>query len=191
MTTQKTQRPKPVYAVAAVGDLAVEQLKKLPETASALRTRVETEFSDLQAKIKKVDLTEVRGKVQTQVNELPEKVKDLRGKVRTELDSLTDKVKTEVSQLRHRVEDVRSKRVGDLDKFRTNAQDTANDFVDSAQKQLKAATKQATEVYEGLVSRGVKVLDKPAPAAKKAVETPAAPKATKATKATKKTTAAK
>lgn len=167
MTTKKTQYAKPVYAVAAVGDLAVEQLRKLPETATRLRTRVESEFGGLQSKVKQVDLAEVRGKV------------------RTELDDLTGRVKTEVTQLREKVQDVRSKRVEGIDKLRANAQDAATGIVDTAQKQFQVVTRQASEVYQGLVTRGVKVLDKPAD---KAVEAPApaASKETKPAKTTKK-----
>lgn len=208
-TTKKTTRtyPRPVYAAAGVGELAVEQFKKLPETASKLRTRVETELG-------KLDLVELREKVQSEAKELPAKVqteakqlrgkvgteaKQLRGKVRTELDSLTGKVKTEVEQLRGKFADVRKKGVSevrtDADKFRANAQDAVSDLVETAQKQFKTVTKQATEVYEGLATRGEKLLGDAKPAKATAETTPApkavAAKATKATKATKKTAAAK
>lgn len=199
-TTKKNTRtyPRSVYAAAGVGELAVEQIKKLPETASKLRTRVETELG-------KIDLVDLRGKVQSEAKELPGKVqteakqlrgkvgteaKQLRGKVQTELDSLTGKVKTEVTQLRGKIADVRKKGVSevrtDADKFRANAQDKVSDLVETAQKQFKAATKQATEVYEGLATRGQKLFGETAPA--KAVEAKPAPaKTTKATKATKTT----
>ncbi|MQA24866.1 MAG: hypothetical protein GEU94_05215 [Micromonosporaceae bacterium] len=167
MTMKKTQYAKPVYAVAAVGDLAVEQIKKLPETATRLRTRVESEFGGLQDKVKQVDLAEVRGKV------------------RTELDDLTGRVKTEVTQLREKVQGARAKRVENIDKLRANAQDTATGLMDTAQKQFKVVTKQAAEVYQGLVTRGAKVLGKPADKAVGA-PAPAAPKATKPVKTTKK-----
>ncbi|MGH3716983.1 MAG: hypothetical protein ACRDT4_26515 [Micromonosporaceae bacterium] len=198
-TTKKSTRtyPRPVYAAAGVGELAVEQIKKLPETATKLRNRVEVE-------LKKIDVAELREKVQSEAKELPGKVqseakelrgkvgteaKQLRGKVQTEVKNLRGKVQTEVEQLRGKIADVRKKGVSevrtDADKFRANAQDAVSDLVETAQKQFKAATKQATEVYDGLATRGEKLFGNGTPA-KPATTEPKAVKA-KATKATKTT----
>ena len=176
MTTQKNKYPKAVYAVAGAGELAYEQLKKLPETATKLRNRVEVQ-------LKKIDLAEVRGKVETEA-------KDLRGKVQTELDTISGRVKTRVTELRGRINEARTKRSTDADKFRANAQDAVNGIVETAQKQLKTATKQATEVYEGLATRGAKVIGDTQPATKPAAPKATAPKATKTTKAAPKATKA-
>ncbi len=187
MTTQKNKYPKAVYAVAGAGELAYEQLKKLPETATKLRNRVEVQ-------LKKIDLAEVRGKVETEAKDLPVKVqaeaKDLRGKVQTELDTISGRVKTRVTELRGRINEARTKRSTDADKFRANAQDAVNGIVETAQKQLKTATKQATEVYEGLATRGAKVIGDTQPATKPAAPKATAPKATKTTKAAPKATKA-
>ncbi|MGH3662911.1 MAG: hypothetical protein ACRDT8_25025 [Micromonosporaceae bacterium] len=145
MATQSAkQHTKPVYAAAAVGDMAVEQIKKLPETATKLRSRMEHEFDDLQGRIKNLDVDQMRGWVMT------------------ELDALADRVKGGVDQWRGKARTSGAKRTsgmrGDLDKFRATAQDTASDLAGTARKQFMAATKQAADVYEGLAARGEKVL---------------------------------
>ncbi|MGH3736492.1 MAG: hypothetical protein ACRDT6_12880 [Micromonosporaceae bacterium] len=193
MTTKKSTRtyPRPVYAAAGAGELALEQLKKLPETATKLRDRVETELG-------KIDLAELREKVQTEAKDLPTKVqteaKDLRGKVQTQAKDLRGKVQTQAKDLRGRVADVRKKGVAevrtDADKFRANAQDAVSDLVETAQKQFKAVTKQATEVYEGLATRGEKLFGDTKSVTETAVAKPAPKTAAKATKATKTTTKA-
>lgn len=133
-TPRKTTRyPKPLAAAAGAGELALEQLRKLPETATRLSGRVRSELN-------KFDLAEVRD----------------------DLGTVTDKVKAEVSQLRTRIDQTRRKSTAevrrDADKARDNAQTAVNEFVDTAQRQLRAATKQAAEFYDDLAARGVKVL---------------------------------
>ncbi|HEX6073789.1 MAG TPA: hypothetical protein VFZ32_00810 [Micromonosporaceae bacterium] len=135
MTEKKTTNSyaKPMYAAAGAGELAVEQLKKLPETATKLTSRVQTG-------LKKIDLTEVRD----------------------DLENLTDRVRAELNQLRTRITEARREGTaevrGDASKIRLNAQSAVSELVDTAQKQLQAATKQAAEIYEDLAVRGVKVL---------------------------------
>ncbi|MGH3655330.1 MAG: hypothetical protein ACRDUA_01605 [Micromonosporaceae bacterium] len=174
MSTDKTTNrtyPKPVYAAAGAGEMAVEQLKKLPVAATKLRTRVESE-------LKKIDLADVRGKVQHEVNELP-------GKARTEFVSISDKVRTEVTQLRGRIADARRKGAAevrtDADKLRSRSTDAVSEFLDVAQKQFKAASKQAVQVYEGLASRGKHVITGNGPVAVAPVAEPKSSNAPKAT----------
>jgi ElaB/YqjD/DUF883 family membrane-anchored ribosome-binding protein len=135
MTEKKTSNSyaKPMYVVAGAGELAVEQLRKLPETATRLTSRVQTQ-------LRKIDL----------------------GEVRDDLENLTDRVRTELTQLRTRIADARKEGTaevrGDAQKFRLNAQSAVTELVDNAQKQFQAATKQAADLYEELAVRGVKVL---------------------------------
>jgi len=136
MTERKTSNSyaKPMYAVAGAGELAVQQLRKLPETATRLTNQVQTQ-------LKKIDLAEVRD----------------------DLENLTDRVRAELNQLRTRIAEARKEGTaevrGDAYKLRLNAQSAVNELVDTAQKQLQAATKQAAEIYEDLAVRGVKVLE--------------------------------
>lgn len=136
MTTEKktsNSYAKPMYAAAGAGELAIEQLRKLPETATKLTNRV-------QAELKKFDLAEVRD----------------------ELESLGDRVRTELDQIRTRIAEARKEGTaevrGDAYKLRLNAQSAVNELVDTAQKQFRAATQQAVDLYEDLAVRGVKVL---------------------------------
>ncbi|HEX2419007.1 MAG TPA: hypothetical protein VHJ83_12940, partial [Micromonosporaceae bacterium] len=80
MTERKTSNSyaKPMYAVAGAGELAVQQLRKLPETATRLTNQVQTQ-------LKKIDLAEVRD----------------------DLENLTDRVRAELNQLRTRIAEAR------------------------------------------------------------------------------------
>lgn len=124
--TAKNPYPKSVYAAAGAGELALEQLRKLPETATKLRDKVQVE-------LQRIDLADVRSRVQT-----------------------------EVSQLRGRLDEARKKGTAearfDTARFRDTAQTTVNELMDNAQRQLTVASRQLTEVYEDLAHRGEKVL---------------------------------
>ena len=189
--TAKNNYPRPLYAVAGAGDLAVEQLRKLPAVAEKLRQKVQNEWS-------KVDLAQVRGRVEAEVTELP------------------NRVRSEMAQLRVKIADVRKKGISQMriNGFGATAQVAVNDIVEAAQQQLKVATRQLTEVYLDLAQRGEKAFGGngaapvATPAGRSTPETaakvntagvarasttaapvkPAKPVAKKATKATKATT---
>lgn len=75
--TPKNTYPKSLYAAAGAGELAFEKLRKLPETATKLRGKVQDE-------VQKIDLDDVRTRVRTEVAQLRGRLDEVRRKGATE-----------------------------------------------------------------------------------------------------------
>lgn len=153
---QKPRRiPTPLYAAAGAGDLAYQQLRKLPERAAELRDRV----GDLRVRVE--DLREkVGGDLKVRAGDLKVRAGDLREKVAELRPAVAGKVSEQ--QLR-----------ADLDRLRSAARRNAAAFATGAQ----AAGERASVVYTNLVARGERVVStvraESAPAAEPSVVEPA------------------
>jgi heparin binding hemagglutinin HbhA len=172
--TTKNKIPGPLYAAAGAGDLAYQQLRKLPAV-----------------------LNELSGKAATSRTELRERGAELRERAAASSTELRERARSAAAQLR-----TNRPATGELDieRLRETARRNMAAFVASAQ----AAQEKATAVYEDLVARGAQVVghsagtltadaeieSEGAAGAVESAEKPALPpgrKATKATKATKRT----
>ncbi|MEU5725770.1 hypothetical protein ABZ783_28640 [Micromonospora sp. NPDC047738] len=134
MTQPKTNRiPAPLYAAAGAGELALEQLRKLPTVVSDLGTRVVAEFGG------KAVVTGV----------------ELRQKATETLKSANETLKTATAT------GLREKAVPtdlDLDKFREAAGRNAAAVLAGAQERAQAASARAVAAYAELVARGERVV---------------------------------
>ncbi|MFI6261092.1 hypothetical protein [Micromonospora sp. NPDC051006] len=203
MTQPKTNRiPAPLYAAAGAGELAFQQLRKLPTVVSDLGTRV---------------VAELGGKAVVTGVELREKATATLRTANETADSLRERgVPTDLTKLREAADLAKLREAADLDKLRAAA--TRNAAVVFAGAQV--AQERALAAYGALVARGERVVGagvleaadtvnadieateaepvaKPAPTAKAEVPTPAevaevvqakpaaAKKATRTVKATK------
>ncbi len=131
MTTQpKTSRiPAPLYAAAGAGELAYQQLRKLPAVVSELRTRVTA------------DNVELRQKATETLRTATLTAGSLRQKATTDLD---------LQKLREAADLKRIREAADLDKlFRNAAVVVAG---------AHAAQERALAVYGRLVARGERVV---------------------------------
>ncbi|MGS2613223.1 hypothetical protein ACVCAH_01605 [Micromonospora sp. LZ34] len=143
MTQPKTNRiPAPIYAAAGAGELAIQQLRKLPAVVSDLGTKV---VADLGGKAV-VTGFELRQKANETLRTANQTAGSLREKaVPAELD---------LNRLREAADLNRLREVADLDKLRAVATRNAAVVVAGAQ----AAQERALAAYGALVARGERVV---------------------------------
>lgn len=133
-----TKYPRPFYAAAGVGDLAAEQLRRLPERVAGLQEWARTEFAGNSGKAR-TELAELGGK-------------------------LGDRLGTGLAQARSRAGHV-GETLGDVDvradlkRISDAARRRAGEFSVTAQRNLVTAQVRATELYDGLVSRGETLIE--------------------------------
>ncbi|MET8349784.1 MULTISPECIES: hypothetical protein [unclassified Micromonospora] len=133
MTEPKTNRiPAPIYAAAGAGELALEQLRKLPAVVGVLGTRVVADLGG-RAVLTGFDLRQKATETLRTANETAE---SLRGRAQAELD---------LAKLRESA---------DLDRLRAAATRNAAVVVAGAQ----AAQERAFAAYGALVARGERVV---------------------------------
>ncbi|WP_320069500.1 hypothetical protein [Micromonospora sp. RTGN7] len=149
MTQPKTNRiPAPIYAAAGVGDLALEQLRKLPTVVSDLGGRV---VADLGGKAV-VTGFELRQKATETLRTANQSAAELRGKgVQAELNRLREATD---GRLREATDLNRLREATDLDRLRELATRNAAVVVAGAQ----AAQERALVAYAELVARGERVV---------------------------------
>ncbi|WP_431942659.1 hypothetical protein [Micromonospora marina] len=151
MTTQpKTNRiPAPLYAAAGAGELALEQLRKLPTVVSGLGTRV---VADLGGKAV-VTGFELRQKATETLKTANQTATGLRERaVATDLDQLREAANLEKLREAANLEKLRD--AATLDKLREAATRNAAVVVAGAQ----AAQERALAAYAELVARGERVV---------------------------------
>ncbi|MET8230960.1 hypothetical protein ABZS77_09825 [Micromonospora sp. NPDC005298] len=142
MTEPKTNRiPAPIYAAAGAGELALEQLRKLPSVVGVLGTRV---VADLGGRAVLTGF-ELRQKATETLRTANETAETLRGRAQAELD---------LAKLRESADLAKLREVTDLDKLRAAATRNAAVVVASAQ----AAQERAFAAYGALVARGERVV---------------------------------
>ncbi|KAB1947062.1 hypothetical protein F8271_05225 [Micromonospora sp. ALFpr18c] len=142
MTEPKTNRiPAPIYAAAGAGELALEQLRKLPTVVGVLGTRV---VADLGGRAVLTGF-ELRQKATETLRTANETAGTLRGRAQAELD---------LAKLRESADLAKLREVADLDKLRAAATRNAAVVVASAQ----AAQERAFAAYGALVARGERVV---------------------------------
>lgn len=143
MTQPKTNRiPAPIYAAAGAGELALQQLRKLPAVVSDLGTKV---VADLGGKAV-VTGFELRQKANETLRTANQTAGSLREKaVPADLD---------LNRLREAADLNRLREVADLDKLREVATRNAAVVVAGAQ----AAQERALAAYGALVARGERVV---------------------------------
>ncbi|MBM0231759.1 hypothetical protein JNW91_07740 [Micromonospora sp. STR1_7] len=142
MTEPKTNRiPAPIYAAAGAGELALEQLRKLPTVVGVLGTRV---VADLGGRAVLTGF-ELRQKATETLRTANETAGTLRGRAQAELD---------LAKLRESADLAKLREVADLDKLRSAATRNAAAVVASAQ----AAQERAFAAYGALVARGERVV---------------------------------
>ncbi|MEQ4300878.1 hypothetical protein ABNF97_05705 [Plantactinospora sp. B6F1] len=135
MTQPRTARiPAPLYAVAGAGDLAYQQLRRLPAVVSGLGDEVTR--------------TELREKAVTTTAELREKAIATTAELRQKAALTLRNAKPGATNLRHRAAN------GELDRLREATIRNAAVVVAGAQ----AAQERAIAVYGDLVARGERVV---------------------------------
>jgi hypothetical protein len=141
----KTKIPAPLYAAAGAGDLAYQQLRKLPGVVSELTGKAATSGADLRERTSglRERSVELREKAATSGAEL-------RGKARDRAVATLRAANTTAAELRERATATDL----DLDRLREVARRNAETFVTRAQ----AAQEKAVTVYSGLVARGARVI---------------------------------
>ncbi|MFC3503019.1 hypothetical protein ACFOOK_18835 [Micromonospora krabiensis] len=141
MTQPKTNRiPAPLYAAAGAGELALEQLRKLPTVVSDLGTRV---VADLGGKAVLTGL-ELREKATATLRTANETVGTLRG----------GSVPADLAKLREAADLAKLREAADLDRLRAAATRNAAVVVAGAQ----VAQERALAAYGALVARGERVV---------------------------------
>ncbi|MBQ0904033.1 hypothetical protein [Micromonospora sp. U21] len=142
MTEPKTNRiPAPIYAAAGAGELALEQLRKLPAAVGILGTRV---VADLGGRAVLTGF-ELRQKATETLRTANETAETLRGRAQAELD---------LAKLRESADLAKLREVTDLDRLRAAATRNAAVVVAGAQ----AAQERAFAAYGALVARGERVV---------------------------------
>ncbi|SIN23373.1 hypothetical protein [Micromonospora cremea] len=142
MTEPKTNRiPAPIYAAAGAGELALEQLRKLPTVVGVLGTRV---VADLGGRAVLTGF-ELRQKATETLRTANETAGTLRDRAQAELDLAKLRESTDLAKLRE---------VADLDRLRAAATRNAAVVVAGAQ----AAQERAFAAYGALVARGERVV---------------------------------
>ena len=142
MTTQpKTNRiPAPLYAAAGAGELALEQLRKLPTVVSGLGTRV---------------VTDLGGKAVVTGFELRQKATETLKTANQTATGLRERaVATDLDQLREAANLEKLREAANLDKLREAATRNAAVVVAGAH----AAQERALAAYAELVARGERVV---------------------------------
>jgi heparin binding hemagglutinin HbhA len=137
-TMSETKYPRPFYAAAGVGDYAAEQLRRLPERVAGLQEWARTEFAGSGDKARS-EIAEIGGK-------------------------LGDRLGTGLAQARTRAGHV-GETLGDVDvradlkRISDAARRRAAELSVTAQRNLVTAQVRATELYDGLVSRGETLIE--------------------------------
>ena len=137
-TLSDTKYPRPFYAAAGVGDLAAEQLRRLPERVAGLQEWARTEFAGS------------GGKARTELAELGGKLGDRLGSGLAQARSRAGHVGETLGEV-----DVRA----DLKRISDAARRRAGELSVTAQRNLVTAQVRATELYDGLVSRGETLIE--------------------------------
>ncbi|NJP31475.1 hypothetical protein [Micromonospora thermarum] len=152
MTTQpKTNRiPAPLYAAAGAGELAYQQLRKLPAVVGDLGTRV---VADLGGKAV-VTGVELRQKANETLRTATVTAEGLRQKAATDLDLNRLREAADLKRVREAADLNRLREVADLDKLREVATRNAAVVVAGAH----AAQERALAAYGALVARGERVV---------------------------------
>ncbi|MGC5332603.1 hypothetical protein [Micromonospora sp. DT62] len=152
MTQPKTSRiPAPIYAAAGAGELALQQLRKLPAVVTDLGTKV---VADLGGKAV-VTGVELRQKANDTLRTANLTAEGLREKaVPTELDLKRLREAADLNKLREVADLERLREVADLDRLRALATRNAAVVVAGAQ----AAQERAQAAYVALVARGERVV---------------------------------
>jgi heparin binding hemagglutinin HbhA len=131
--TKSTKIPAPLYAAAGAGDLAYQQLRKLPTVVGELGGRAVAGGFEL------------REKAVASLKVATTDFDKFRDKASTDLDKLRDKASTDFDKLRDKATTT------DLDKLRDKAASNAVAFAIAAQER-------AVAVYTALVSHGERVV---------------------------------
>ncbi|MET7960821.1 hypothetical protein [Micromonospora zamorensis] len=151
MSEPKTNRiPAPIYAAAGAGELAIEQLRKLPAVVGVLSTRVVADLGG------RAVLTgyELRQKATETLRTANETAGTLRERAQAELDLAKLRDSAELAKLREAADLAKLREVTDLDKLRAAA--TRNAIMVYAGAQ--AAQERAFAAYGALVARGERVV---------------------------------
>lgn len=132
MSEPKTNRiPAPIYAAAGAGELAIEQLRKLPAVVGVLSTRV---------------VADLGGRAVLTGYELRQKA--------NELDLAKLRESADLAKLREAADLAKLREVADLDKLRAAATRNAAMVIAGAQ----VAQERAFAAYGALVARGERVV---------------------------------
>ncbi|MGW0213704.1 hypothetical protein ACWDXH_04875 [Micromonospora chokoriensis] len=132
MSEPKTNRiPAPIYAAAGAGELAIEQLRKLPAVVGVLSTRV---------------VADLGGRAVLTGYELRQKA--------NELDLAKLRESADLAKLREAADLAKLREVADLDKLRAAATRNAAMVIAGAQ----VAQERAYAAYGALVARGERVV---------------------------------
>ncbi|WP_433551713.1 hypothetical protein ACQP08_30090 [Micromonospora zamorensis] len=151
MSEPKTNRiPAPIYAAAGAGELAIEQLRKLPAVVGVLSTRVVADLGG------RAVLTgyELRQKATETLRTANETAGTLRERAQAELDLAKLRDSADLAKLREAADLAKLREVTDLDKLRATA--TRNAIMVYAGAQ--AAQERAFAAYGALVARGERVV---------------------------------
>ncbi|WCN81079.1 hypothetical protein [Micromonospora sp. LH3U1] len=151
MSEPKTNRiPAPIYAAAGAGELALEQLRKLPAVVGVLGTRV---VADLGGRAVLTGF-ELRQKATETLRTVNETAGTLRGRAQAELDLAKLRDSADLNKLREAADLAKLREVADPDKLRAAATRNAALVVAGAQ----AAQERAFAAYGALVARGERVV---------------------------------
>jgi heparin binding hemagglutinin HbhA len=137
----KTKIPAPFYAAAGAGDLAYQQLRKLPGVVNELTGRAVTGGAELRVK----------------TSDLRERTVELREKAATGSAELRDKAAATLRAANTTATELRERAATtdlDLDRLRVVARRNADNLVTRAQ----AVQEKAVSVYGDLVARGARVI---------------------------------
>jgi heparin binding hemagglutinin HbhA len=137
-TMSDTKYPRPFYAAAGVGDLAAEQLRRLPERVAGLQEWARAEFAGS------------GGKARTELAQLG-------GRLGDRLGSGLAQARTRAGHVGETLGDVDVR--ADLKRISDAARRRAGEFSVTAQRNLVTAQVRATELYDGLVSRGETLIE--------------------------------
>ncbi|WP_406073032.1 hypothetical protein [Micromonospora sp. NBC_01638] len=151
MSEPKTNRiPAPIYAAAGAGELALEQLRKLPAVVGVLGTRV---VADLGGRAVLTGF-ELRQKATETLRTVNETAGTLRDRAQAELDLNKLRESADLNKLRESADLNKLREVADPDKLRAAATRNAALVVAGAQ----AAQERAFAAYGALVARGERVV---------------------------------
>lgn len=140
MTQPKTNRiPAPIYAAAGAGELALQQLRKLPAVVSDLGTKV---------------VADLGGKAVVTGVELRQKANERLRTANQTAGNLREKAPADLHKLREAADLNKLREVADLDRLRAVATRNAAVVLAGAQ----AAQERALAAYGALVARGERVV---------------------------------
>ncbi|MGY0005051.1 hypothetical protein [Micromonospora sp. I033] len=152
MTQPKTNRiPAPVYAAAGAGELALQQLRKLPTVVSDLGTRVVADLGG-KAVVTGFELRQRATETLRTANLTATGLREKAGSADLDLDKLREAANLE--KLREAANLEKLREAANLDKFREAAGRNAAAVLAGAQ----AAQERALAAYAELVARGERVV---------------------------------